>query len=76
MSYPPITPDAVCPKCGGDEIDVRYFERGRLINQQVMDSPSWPAEEFLLRECDRCDYRWCESTLFESQLADLRGQHE
>ena len=48
-----------CPKCGGDAI-ARWLPAKSARTYYDFD-PEWPNEEFMLRICQICGFRWCEA---------------
>lgn len=59
-TYPPFDPNAVCPKCGHEDVGTAHYEAGR--------GPSMAASyvfepERLHRTCRRCHFDWPEAVL-------------
>lgn len=61
MTLPPFNPDAKCPKCGFEQITVRfkYAKPGQTLSRsEAVDAG---ASEWLLRHCERCQFNWDEA---------------
>lgn len=60
---PVFTESAVCPKCWGDGVGVRYC-RGRTIQGDPVERFAkrfCPVGEHLHRTCTRCRFEWIEA---------------
>lgn len=53
----PYDPDAVCPKCGFEQVKSEYVSDG----------------DFLVRECLRCEHEWNETPLDTDRKAETDG---
>ena len=67
QKLPPYDENAVCPHCGGAEIEKR-FSAGIGGGQQqcrygACDDPVGRDEPHFHRRCDGCGYEWVEATL-------------
>lgn len=60
-SLPPFNPEAVCPKCGSDQIATRW--KWAKIGQTIPLSDAVQAgeSEWLMRHCGRCQLNWDEA---------------
>jgi hypothetical protein len=52
-------PEAICPKCGGDDIGVQYCGQGG----KVYCTLPWHKPALIHRYCQRCHYDWSEVPL-------------
>lgn len=60
-TLPAFQETAVCPKCGGTEITVRYCRGGSdSLWRWPCNSIFYAGHEHLDRQCKRCGYRWLE----------------
>ena len=55
-------PEAVCPKCGSDDIGTHYCYEGK-----VYCKPPWHKAALLHRCCKRCHYEWNEAPLDDKE---------
>ena len=57
----PFDENAACPKCGGSDIGIHYYERARPLDD------AWYNKnidgEYLNRCCRRCHYEWQEAVV-------------
>lgn len=63
-TLPPLNVDAVCPKCGFDDIAMHH-RNGDECNHGACD---WHEQEHILRVCQRCRYDWPEATILEEAI--------
>jgi len=71
MNLKPFDGEASCPKCGHEEVRVRY-ERAGEDDDEWESRPKyhkWPVHEFLMRVCERCDYQWPEAVITSPKSA-------
>lgn len=61
VTLPTFQEAAVCPKCGGSEISVRYCRGFRdALWGWPCNAITFEGYEHLDRHCKRCGYRWLE----------------
>lgn len=67
MRLPPFDQDAVCRKCGHDQVVTIYAAKGCQY-PHVCGVP-WNGGEHLDRVCQRCHYQWAEAVLDKGRAA-------
>jgi len=66
MSLPPFNPNATCPKCGFDQVDVRFKHARPGQTIALSEASRSGALEWLMRHCGRCEFNWDEACLEEA----------
>lgn len=71
---PPYDPEAICPKCGHEEVTVAY-----VASHTSYSSPrcggthlTHKYTEHLDRHCQRCHYEWAESVIEQHAAGPAR----
>lgn len=65
MALPPFNAEAICPKCGGEEIGIYYSRNRYHCSYDCGNELPWQDREVahMERKCRRCGYRWIEAPL-------------
>lgn len=62
-SLPPFNPEAVCPKCGSEQISTRWKRANAGQAMPLSEAVHLGVSEWLMRHCARCEFNWDEACL-------------
>lgn len=60
-TLPALNPEAICPKCGHDDVYMGYMRQG--CPSPARCGVRWDGGEHMDRVCQRCHYQWAEAVM-------------